>query len=847
MEYKWDAGGFVLPSTPISTLRHSSNNKPDFLLWETKFTIRREGNGDKHKPGLLDLGLDDQETNAAMSEPPSSTARPARKRRRPALSCQQCRKRKIKCDRNDPCGRCVQSKFSICSYSPGTTAAQDKCPGAGASDVARHVSGTTSMAPCSSIPNRARSIPGSSSTHASLAGLSPSTAHLSHTTHPSSYSTPIAAPGGSHGEEIPDNKVLIDRIQKLEAQLALSKSEISKLEQATDLPPSMGKFTSKDLRGTVTKTRFYGPSHWTYSYGAFDKIACLSVDPASHSVDNAKTFSAIAHHINELKGKCKTLVKSVKMAPYSQWLANPSFREAVPEREISDQLVNGYFRTSESIHRILHIPSFQREYEQYWDQPDAANPVFIIKLLLVMSIGGCFYQGPNPAHYRMEAMKWIFAAQTWLSSPFEKAKLHTSTIQIQCLLIIARQHYSISGDLVWSSAGTLLRTAIQMGFHRDPKCLPKMSILQAELRRRLWASILELNIQSSINSGMPFLIPEQDWDTAPPANLDDIDISETTVDTVSPKPSTVFTQTSLQIILLQVLRPRLEVIRYANGIRSEPSYDDALRIGAELSKACRDSKSFMLRIIREPEARVTQLNINLLDLSIRLFLLILHRPFAAKGMKDPHFYFSRKICLETAVTMLNYPSSRSPTTNEMDGNVIRDDYTQLKIVSGGFFKGVAIYAVLTIFQELYTQLEEEGPAFTEEVQTSREPLKQCLRDIKNLIVDRITTGENNIMGHMLLSVVLAQIEATEEGINPEPVVLESAKNSVSLCYELLKARICGTNNTLPVDTGSSSHPQDLGDSQDFGMDFTLQDWSMHQHIHEPWLQFSCEDGGWWHW
>lgn len=103
-------------------------------------------------------------------------------------------------------------------------------------------------------------------------------------------------------------------------------------------------------------------------------------------------------------------------------------------------------------------------------------------------------------------MKWIFAAQTWLSSPFEKAKLHTSTIQIQCLLIIARQHYSISGDLVWISAGTLLRTAIQMGFHRDPKYLPKMSILQAEMRRRLWATILELNIQSSIGSGMPFLI-----------------------------------------------------------------------------------------------------------------------------------------------------------------------------------------------------------------------------------------------------------------------------------------------------------------------------------------------------
>lgn len=123
-----------------------------------------------------------------------------------------------------------------------------------------------------------------------------------------------------------------------------------------------------------------------------------------------------------------------------------------------------------------------------------------------MSIGGCFYQGPDSAHYRTESKKWVFAAQAWLSTPFEKAKLHISAIQIQCLLIIARQYCSISGDLVWISAGSLLRMAMQMGFHRDPASLPKIGILQGEMRRRLWATIIELNIQSSINSGMPLLI-----------------------------------------------------------------------------------------------------------------------------------------------------------------------------------------------------------------------------------------------------------------------------------------------------------------------------------------------------
>jgi hypothetical protein len=38
-----------------------------------------------------------------------------RRRRRPALSCLPCRRRKIKCDRVNPCGRCVSTK-TRCTY-----------------------------------------------------------------------------------------------------------------------------------------------------------------------------------------------------------------------------------------------------------------------------------------------------------------------------------------------------------------------------------------------------------------------------------------------------------------------------------------------------------------------------------------------------------------------------------------------------------------------------------------------------------------------------------------------------------------------------------------------------------
>lgn len=52
--------------------------------------------------------------------------RQPRRRRRPALSCLECRRRKIKCDRNDPCAHCVSAKtqctFTVYGNGPATEA-----------------------------------------------------------------------------------------------------------------------------------------------------------------------------------------------------------------------------------------------------------------------------------------------------------------------------------------------------------------------------------------------------------------------------------------------------------------------------------------------------------------------------------------------------------------------------------------------------------------------------------------------------------------------------------------------------------------------------------------------------
>lgn len=107
-----------------------------------------------------------------------------------------------------------------------------------------------------------------------------------------------------------------------------------------------------------------------------------------------------------------------------------------------------------------------------------AEAALKLKVQLVTAIGIVIHQDPTdiPDIYST-ARQWLYAAQEWLSGPIKKNRISIDSLQVQCLLILARQALAIGGDIVWISMGTVVRTAMQMGLHRDPKHFKKMGIL----------------------------------------------------------------------------------------------------------------------------------------------------------------------------------------------------------------------------------------------------------------------------------------------------------------------------------------------------------------------------------
>lgn len=467
-----------------------------------------------------------------------------------------------------------------------------------------------------------------------------------------------------------------------------------------------------------------------------------------------------------------------------------------------------YFQSFESTHRILHEPTFWRVYERFWSSPESASGILRLQVLLVIAIGSSLAPHvESDSGLRQQVHQWIYAAETWLSGPLEKDRLNISGLQIHCLVMLARQVFSIGGEFIWVSSGSLIHRAMQIGLHRDPKHLPPMSVLQAQLRRRLWATILELVVQSSLDSALPSRISFDEFDTEPPANSNDNEIGESATE-LKPHPKETFTGTSMQIILLDSLPTRLRILSLLNGLNPELSYLDVLDLSADILQTCRQWNTFA----RENKAAgVTPFHQNLLDYLLRRFLIPLHCPFANKARVNPLFHYSLKVSIDTAMTIA------SPEPDE--------GFFNLMAIGGGLFKEGIRYATSIISLELLAQVETQyldGALHRNSHYIN--PLKKAIAEMTSQSLERIRQGETNVKSHMFLCMITAQAEATEEGVSGEGRVAKGARDSISLCLELLQNRLGTTSMSIPtpdVESISIGERDDYTYGLDFDMDFFL--------------------------
>ncbi|CZR50256.1 uncharacterized protein PAC_00128 [Phialocephala subalpina] len=704
-----------------------------------------------------------------MTEP-----EPERRRRRPTVSCTLCRKRKIRCNREIPCNNCIRSRNGTCVYEHHPPLPQRQRPG-----HAQNAEHGPVVLPTrdSIIASRASSTSKESTAPSSQSKLEVDLLNTS---------TPAAQSSASY---IKSTKSIISQLEK---QHAIAASTSTQSPPAT--PDSSVETTTSRLGGTfhvhreshrpgqpaaitrsVThKTRSFGQSHWinvvtTHYQDLIDKIEPLIREEESKVILGLQ--------------KCKRLAKIVKARRAPAWPTLPI--SELPSKEVADELIECYLRTSETIYRVLHIPSFRRDYEALWLSAIDMNTPSLVQVKLVLAIGAATYD--EQFSLRASAIQWVYEAQNWLSQPNIKSQLGIQSLQTSLLLLLARENVDVGGDLIWIDAGALLRRAVYMGLHKDPARLPKMTKFAAEMRRRLWNTILEITLQSSLTSGGPPFVSVDDFDTLPPSNFDD---DQLIADDPSPKLEEDFTQVSIAIALRKTFPIRLGIAKFLNDMGSHGTYEDTLRLDAELRTSykalCRAIQGWRLETGCSP----SQFALGVVDFLMHRYISALHIPFFAPALHEAAYAWSRKVVIESSLKIWYtlYPSASIIATQSRDGtdSSNRDDLARLTVTGSVFYKTVAIQATMLIAMELRAQLKEQDSLSPLPL---RPDLLSILEGTKAWCLRCIEAGETNIKGYLITCLVVAQIDGLMRGVREDEfpeLLIEAVQAAEDRCLPILE-------------------------------------------------------------
>ena len=508
--------------------------------------------------------------------------------------------------------------------------------------------------------------------------------------------------------------------------------------------------------------------------------------------------------------KAKQLARRIKSLRCPSW---PTLVTSdLPPRDVADRLVECYLGTIERVYRILHVPTFRKHYEKVWEPDGGRDLALLVQVKLVLALGALTLD--DKFSMRAAAIQWIYEAQSWLSVPDMKSRLGIRFVQNNILLLVARELVAVGGDLTWISAGTLLRVAMHMGLQRDPDRLPSTSTFVAEMRRRLWNTIVELCVQASIGYGGAPLLSMDDFDTKPPANLDDeqLMLSDENRD-APPLPPTDArrTQMSVAVALRGTLPARLAIARQLNSHSSRISYDETLRLAVELRTAHRE----MARMLQASAAtstpggwRANRFELQAVDYIIHRYFLALHVPFFEASLHEATYAFSRKVVVETSlkVWLAAWPpdfasasgAHKSAALDDSDEDVEGDEtnapagphaLARLILCSGGFFRTSAIQATVAIAVELKAQLAEEdglGPA------TLRPDLLAVMDGARAWSLRCVSAGETSIKGYLLSGLIAAQLRALVRGDAPEVLLakmVRAAEEASETCLPILEAML----------------------------------------------------------
>ncbi|PVH80563.1 hypothetical protein DL98DRAFT_459635 [Cadophora sp. DSE1049] len=524
------------------------------------------------------------------------------RRKRLRLSCGECRSRKLACDRNLPCQRCVRSgRPEQCSFETST-----RLPPVQKQQSEEQIASSNSQ-----------------------------------------------------------------EVQSLRAEVAHLRELLSKSDTAPIRSFATSYFSAQRAPYMIKAMHHVTPDAVDQVRGDVTKADKDISDPRESSLSyyNQHTLLKFFHEIPQLfpfikeisdewlkplgirLGKTKHAKVELEQAKTNHIEAR--MEDLIPSKEDTDELIMFYTNHVEQVHRIIHIPTFRREYANFWAPRRPRQPAMTALVLAMMSIsqGARVTSADDTSQSGQPTMtvQRIGACECWLR---QQSSRHRKLVhyQIAGLIYLAKRMNIVRKKLYWKETGSLIQDAISDGLHLEPSPSVNSPYIR-EMKRRIWATLRELDLQNCVEFGLPTLLHSIEATTGAPSNIIDEAFDE-----VSEVPPTsadlrIYTDTSYQFHSALTWGIRLELSRrlFSPKCSKAPTYEEVLQLTHQLTQAFH-SVPTLTTSPNSPDNQHCQLASAFLKFQLIELILAMHRPYLQR--EGENFWLSENICYQMARDIL---------------------------------------------------------------------------------------------------------------------------------------------------------------------------------------------------
>lgn len=571
------------------------------------------------------------------------------KRKRLPVSCQFCRIRKLKCDKQNPCSNCVKKNSCNCVY-----ASLGRKRGG---EETAHVNQEVQLAEANS-------------------GSKVSSIDFGQRLTVDNFLASKSSSNNKYGYQGRSSKEMKDRLDKMEKvvmQLLMQQQNNNEGEEAQsktgfenggDIEEQLDQIGESlgllklDKSG---KSIYHGDTHWGYLFSEVVEVQqffqmlrslyegnkVLNSDTICQMVEGAADSMSLPFAGTKYKSSSKDLLGTI------------------PSRQICEILIDRYFSVFEPIVHIVHRPSFEQQFELFWQNPNDTDLLWVAELLGILVIGLQSFplsELPEPLNENTSVLwnEWLDAIEMcgFLGRLTVKPSLLNMRVLILWLLIQSFNHDFIEKG--WTSAGLVVRVAQSMGLHRDPKWFT-MSPFEAQERRRIWVIVSMIDTHISVGQGLPFGFRSEDVDVELPQNMNDSDMMPDfqyipkSKDFLSTKTDVSFTV--CRNMILQIQRKAFLLCGSLKNSNAEGTvYSEVWEIDSNLRKVYNNDipKTFRQNVTETSPSEPLDIAIQrfFLEIDFLKTLVVLHRPFSSPMLAAPKFRLSKTAMINSSCTIV---------------------------------------------------------------------------------------------------------------------------------------------------------------------------------------------------